>query len=68
MSLDVADKLRVYNGVVAAIPVTMTEDRTLAAIQAIPTHAVLGSHPKRWCTSCVQTTRSSPRLRVPISP
>ncbi|TFH54972.1 MMPL family transporter [Glutamicibacter arilaitensis] len=37
MSLDVADKLREYNGVVAAIPVTMTEDRTLAAIQVIPT-------------------------------
>ncbi|HCM93244.1 MAG TPA: multidrug RND transporter [Glutamicibacter sp.] len=37
MSLDVADKLREYSGVVAAIPVTMTEDRTLAAIQVIPT-------------------------------
>ncbi|MEG0212329.1 MAG: MMPL family transporter [Glutamicibacter sp.] len=36
-SLDVAEKLREYNGVVAAIPVTMTEDRTLAAIQVIPT-------------------------------
>ena len=37
MSLDVADMLRDYDGVVAAIPVTMTEDRTLSAIQVIPT-------------------------------
>ncbi|MER8027093.1 MMPL family transporter [Glutamicibacter protophormiae] len=37
MSLDVADMLRDYDGVVAALPVTMTEDRTLSAIQVIPT-------------------------------
>ncbi len=37
MSLDVADMLREYDGVVAAIPVTLTEDRMLAAIQVIPT-------------------------------
>ena len=36
-SLDVADLLREYDGVVAAIPVTMTDDRSLAAIQVIPT-------------------------------
>ena len=35
--LDVADLLREYDGVVAAIPVTMTDDRSLAAIQVIPT-------------------------------
>ena len=37
MSLDVADTLREYDGVVAAIPVMMTDDRTLSAIQVIPT-------------------------------
>ncbi|GAA1409317.1 hypothetical protein AUR04nite_22430 [Glutamicibacter uratoxydans] len=37
MALDVADTLRDYDGVVAAIPVTMTDDRTLSAIQVIPT-------------------------------
>ncbi len=36
-SLDVADLLREYDGVVAAIPITMTDDRSLAAIQVIPT-------------------------------
>ncbi|WP_159614414.1 MMPL family transporter [Glutamicibacter sp. JC586] len=36
-SLDVADKIRDYDGVVAAIPVTMTDNRRLAAIQVIPT-------------------------------
>ncbi|WP_404289721.1 MMPL family transporter [Glutamicibacter arilaitensis] len=35
-SLDIADMLREYDGVVAAIPVTMTEDRSLSAIQVIP--------------------------------
>jgi len=36
-SLDVADKIREYDGVVAAIPVTMTDNHRLAAIQVIPT-------------------------------
>ncbi|MGO2029910.1 MAG: MMPL family transporter [Glutamicibacter ardleyensis] len=35
-SLDIADMLREYHGVVAAIPVTMTDDRSLSAIQVIP--------------------------------
>ncbi|MCW4465149.1 MMPL family transporter [Glutamicibacter sp. MNS18] len=36
LALDVADELRTHEQVVAAIPVTMTEDRTLAAIQVVP--------------------------------
>jgi len=36
-ALDVADKLRGYDGVVAAIPVALTDNHRLSAIQVIPT-------------------------------
>lgn len=36
-ALDVADEIREYDGVVAAIPVTVTDNHRLAAIQVIPT-------------------------------
>lgn len=35
-ALDVAERLRGYDGVITAIPVTLTEDRALAAIQVLP--------------------------------
>ncbi|WP_431711388.1 MMPL family transporter [Glutamicibacter uratoxydans] len=36
LALDVADELRNHDQVVAAIPVQLTEDRTLSAIQVVP--------------------------------
>ena len=36
LALDVADELRTHEAVVAAIPATMTDDRTLSAIQVLP--------------------------------
>ena len=36
LALDVADQLRTHDAVIAAIPATMTDDRSLVAIQVIP--------------------------------